>query len=185
MQPPAPKDDGKAQQAAMDAKQQQGEQALQMKSQQADLDLHGKTMQAEKKLLEKDIDLQLREIQLKAEQDQFALAKQTAEQQIQMKEQVHSVKTSAADQVRTVKDQQAKQTSQQAETKLHDSAEAIKAVTAQMADFNTSLLKAIEQQAQHTAQVLEAVTKAVTAPKVRKAIRGRDGKIEAMEETVA
>jgi hypothetical protein len=54
-----------------------------------------------------------------------------------------------------------------------------------MAQFNTSLLQAIEQQAEHTKLVLEEVTKAVTAPKVRKAIRGKDGKIEAMEETVA
>lgn len=189
MQPPQPEgqDDGQAQAEQLKAQQQQMELQLQAKQQQGELDLQMKTHEAEKKLLEKQIDLELKEIQLKADMEKFALAQQVADQKIAMKESVHATKVSASDQIRTMKDATSKKTettSKEAETKLADSANAITEVTKQMADFNTSLLTAIENQAKHTAEVLEQVTKAVTAPKVRKAVRGKDGRIEAMEETV-
>jgi hypothetical protein len=188
MQPPKPEDDGKAQQQQMKDQMQAMQDQMAVKQQQAEMALQMKTMQAEKELLAQKVDLELREMQLKADSEKFALQQQVATAQSSMRDQVHSVKTSAQDQVRTVKDASSKkeaQSAHMADTKLSSSVGAIESVTQQMASMNASLLDAIKGQADHTARVLQEVTKAVSAPRRRKAIRGKDGRIEAVEDQVA
>jgi len=146
--------------------------------------LQMKTMQAEKDLMAQKVDLELREMQLKADSEKCAMKQQMGEQKLAMQSQVHAVKTSATDQVRTLKDQSLKKESQSAhmaDTKLSSSVDAIQAVTDQMAKMNESLLTAIQSQAEQTASVLQSLT----APRRRRAIRGKDGKIESMEEELA
>jgi hypothetical protein len=188
MQPPTPEQDGKAQAQQMQDQMQAMQDQMAVKQQQNDMALQMKTMQAEKDLLAQKVDLELRELQLKSDSEKFALQQQVATAQSAMRDQVHSVKTSATDQVRTLKDQASKkvsETSQKAETNLAASADAIGQVTQQMAQMNASLLSAIQGQAEQTVQVLQEVTKSINAPRKRKAIRGKDGRIESVEDQVA
>jgi hypothetical protein len=46
-------------------------------------------------------------------------------------------------------------------------------------------VQTVATQAKHQEQMLTALTQAITAPRTKKAIRGTDGKIEAVEERVA
>ena len=188
MQPPKQEDDGKAQQQQMQDQMKAMQDQMAVKQQQNEMALQMKTMQAEKDLLAQKVDLELRELQLKSDSEKFALQQQVATAQSAMRDQMHSVKTSATDQVRTLKDQASKKvsdTSQKAETTLAASADAIGQVTQQMAQMNASLLTAIQGQAEQTVQVLQEVTKSINAPRKRKAIRGKDGRIESVEDQVA
>jgi len=184
MVPPPPENDGKAQQQQLQDQQKSMQEQLAMQQQQGDMALQMKTMQAEKDLMAQKVDLELREMQLKADSEKCAMHQQMGEQKLAMQSQVHAVKTSATDQVRTLKDQSSKkeaQSAHMADTKLSSSVDAIQAVTDQMAKMNESLLTAIQRQADQTASVLQSLT----APRRRRAIRGKDGKIEAVEDEVA
>ncbi len=205
MKAPPPADDGGKQQAAQAAQQAQAMQAqMQMQQKQGEMALQVKTMQDEKALLEKKVDLELRELQLKADQEKFVLMQQVAQEKQAMRDQVHSVKVSTDDKVRTLKEVGAKREAQAAhlaDTKLASSVGAIQSVTEQMKEINLQsnagqisqftqqmleinqhLLQAVQAQAQQTSQVLGDLKHAIAAPKVRKAVRGKDGRIEGMVE---
>ena len=188
MKEPPPENDGKAQAQQMQDQMKSMQDQMAVKQQQNEMSLQMKTMQAEKDLLAQKVDLELRELQLKSDSEKFALQQQVDQAQCAMRDQVHSMKTSTTDQVRTLKDQASKKvsdTSIKAESNLAESANAIGQVTQQMAAMNSSLLQAIQTQSEQMVQVLSEVTKSIHAPRIRKAVRGKDGKIESVEETVA
>ena len=188
MKEPPPEHDGKAQAQQMQDQMKSMQDQMAVKQQQNEMSLQMKTMQAEKDLLAQKVDLELRELQLKSDSEKFALQQQVDQAQCAMRDQVHSMKTSTTDQVRTLKDQASKKvsdTSIKAESNLAESANAIGQVTQQMAAMNSSLLQAIQTQSEQMVQVLSEVTKSIHAPRIRKAVRGKDGKIESVEETVA
>jgi hypothetical protein len=54
-----------------------------------------------------------------------------------------------------------------------------------MQDMVKQLMQTVQQQSQQTDKMMQALTKALTAPRVKKAIRGKDGRLEAVEEQVA
>jgi siroheme synthase (precorrin-2 oxidase/ferrochelatase) len=54
-----------------------------------------------------------------------------------------------------------------------------------MQDMVKQLMETVQQQSQQTDKMMQALTKALTAPRVKKAIRGKDGRLEAVEEQVA
>jgi hypothetical protein len=186
MQPPKPEDDGKGAEAQAKAQEQQmqmqkqmaiGE--VQMKQQQSEMTLKQQTMEAEKKLLEKKIDLELREIQLKAEQDKFTVAQQAAQQQMQMKEQVNTVKAGADEQIRQVKTQGAQREQQVAKSMTSE----VKQATQQVAQLSLAL-QSVQDQAKATQELLQQLLTVAKAPRVKKAVRGRDGRIERVEEEI-
>ncbi len=183
MQPPPPdeSDSGKTQEAALKQQQQLQTQQLQMQQQSQEMDLKAKTMEAEKALLEKKIDLELREIQLKAEQDKFALQKESATQMLSMKSQVDSQKMQTEQKVSSLQQGHAKQ--MQSVTKQSDATlgQGVK----EMKTMVQSLVQAIGQQAQQQEQTVQALVKAMTAPRTRKAIRGKDNRIESVVEELA
>jgi hypothetical protein len=182
MQAPKPEEDGDqgaAQQQAMQDQQKLMQQQMQMQQQSQEMDLKAKTMEAEKALLEKKIDLELREIQLHAERDKFALEKQAATQQLSLQSQADAHKLQTDQKVSTMQQGQAKQAqagAQKADTSLGQGVKELKGMV-------QTLVQAIGQQASQQDATVQALVKAVTAPRTRKAIRGKDGKIEAMEET--
>jgi hypothetical protein len=59
-----------------------------------------------------------------------------------------------------------------------------KGITA-MHDMVKTLVQTVSQQSKDNQQMLTELTKAITAPRTKKAIRGKDGRIEAVEEQVA
>lgn len=181
MTAPPPPNDGAAQAAQAQAQQQQAMAQVQLTQQQGEMDLQSKAMSAQKELLAQKVELELREIQLKADQDKFTLQQQVAQEKLTMRDQVHQVKASATDQVRSIKDASQKKEQQQ----VKQSEGTVQQIAQQMGEMNATLLSAIQAQSQQTAQVMHDMTEAMRAPRVRKAIRGVDGRIEAVEERVA
>lgn len=147
----------KAEQAVAQAQQQLQVQQAQMQQQKAQMDLQVKTLQAEKEILEKRVDLELREIQLKSEQDQFELEKQAHEESDASREMTAESEPSTPKVPR-----QPRQPSR-----------ILEQLTAMMAN-----------QANQHAQTLQTLTQAITAPKTKRAIRGPDGRIQAVTEEV-
>lgn len=178
--PPPESDGGKGQEAALKQMQQVMMQQVQMKQQEGQNALKMQSMESEKALLEKKIDLELREIQLKADQEKFALAQQTAQDRLTMRDQVHSVKTGAEESVRKVKEQGSQREQQVAKQATGD----VKRVTQQVTQLG-SALTTIQRQAEQTQSLLQEILAVAKAPRVKRAVRGADGKIERVEEEVA
>lgn len=179
--PPPGQEDGKAQAAQLQAQQQQAMGQLQLKQQQDEMNLQTQTMTAQKDLLAKKVELELREIQLNADSEKFALQQQVAQEKLSMQSQVHAVKTSATDQVRSLKDASQKK-AQQTDTQTGST---LQKMAQQMEQIQGELQAAIMAQGEQTNQAMEQMTAAMKAPRIKRAIRGKDGRIEAMEESVA
>lgn len=184
MQAPKPEengDQGAAQQKALQDQQKLMQQQMQLQQQSQELDLKSKMMEAEKSLLEKKIDLELREIQLKAEQDKFALEKQSAVQMLTLKSQSDQQKVQSDQKMATMQNTKFKTenvVNQKADATLGQGVKDLKGMV-------QTLVQAVSQQAQQQDQTVQALVRAMTAPRKRKAIRGKDGKIESMEEELA
>jgi hypothetical protein len=182
MQPPKPEesDDGAAKEQQLQMQQQMAEGQLKMQQQQQELTLKAKTMEAEKALLEKKIDLELREIQLKAEQDKFQLEKQAATQMLTVKAQADQHKAQTDQKMVTLEKTKMK-TENVVSNKIDQT------VGKDMTSLKTmvdQLIKTVAEQAKEHEQTVMALVKAVTAPRTRKAIRGKDNRIESVVEEV-
>jgi hypothetical protein len=182
MQAPKPEeaDDGAAKEQQLKMQQQMAQSQLQMQQQQQEMDLKAKTMEAEKALLEKKIDLELREIQLKAEQDKFQLEKQAAQQMLQVKAQSDQQKVATDQKVAKLENTRYKTenvVNQKADQTLGKGVQELKGLVEQ-------LVKTVGQQAQQQEKTVMALVQAVTAPRTRKAIRGKDNRIESVIEEV-
>lgn len=184
MKPPAPEDNGEqgaAQQQALQDQQKLMQQQMQLQQQSQELDLKAKTMEAEKALLEKKIDLELREIQLQAEQDKFTLEKQSAVQMLTLKSQSDQQKVQSDQKMATMQNTKFKTenvVNQKADATLGQGVKDLKGMV-------QTLVQAIGQQAQQQEQTVQALVKAMTAPRTRKAIRGKDNRIESVVEELA
>ena len=181
MKPPQPQDNGTeaaSQQKALQAQQQMAEQSLQVKQQQGEMALQAKSMQAEKALLEKSVDLELREMQLKMEQEKFEMAKGMAERDHALKTDVAQHKLQGDKKIASMENAKFKTenvVNQKADATLGKGMADMKALVQQ-------LVAAIGQQSEQHAATVEGFTKAMTAPKTRKAVRDKQGRIESVTE---
>ncbi len=194
MQPPKPPDDGKAQQQAMDQQKQMNEQALQMKQQQAEMAIQKKAMQAEMAQQQQDADLSVREMQLKAEQKIFQIQQQLAQKTMALEAGQHSLNLESQSQEidaqqRDVDSQQKDVDAQQSEMDAASKPAGKAKQKAPRAPDISELRMLMGTMAQNMIQsdqrqekMLSALAQAITAPRRRKAIRGQDGKLEAVEE---
>lgn len=184
MQAPPPEQDGKANEAAMKQQlaqmQQMMEQKQQLKVAQDELALQQKVMAEEKVLLEKKVDLELREIQFTAEQEKFQLEKQATQQMLTVTAQANQQKTQNEQKVATLQNSKFKTenvVNQKADAALGKGVQEMKALVQQ-------LVQTVAQQSKEHQQMVTALTKAMTAPRRKKAIRNKEGRIEAMEDEV-
>ena len=148
----------------------------------------GNLEEAEKALLEKKVELDLREIKLDAQEAELKLREEVATTQIAAKEDKFRTTVSANDRVRSMKEQGMKREQQvaaKADNKLATGVTAMQQTVEKMAEMQTQLVAAMTGQMQEMKGHINAVVKAVTAPRKRKAIRGKDGRLESVEETVA
>jgi hypothetical protein len=182
MQPPKPPDDGKDAAAKEQLMQAQMAQAqTELDKQKAGLDLQGKQMQAEKQLAAKENDLAMREMKLQMEEQVFKLEKQMAEQSLNLKAQGEHQKLQHEQKVSTLQNTKFKTenvVNQKADATLGTGVKAMQAIVEQ-------LVRAVATQSAEHEQMMQQVTSAITAPRKKRAIRGKDGKIESMEETLA
>jgi hypothetical protein len=184
MQPPKPEDDGQAQaaqKAQMDAQQQQ----VQSQATISQLQTQLKQSEAERQISEKEATLKLRELAVKTEEELLAMRKEVENEKLAMKSATFDTKRSADDKVRSIKDQGVKreqQVAEKADNKLAEGVGALQATVEKMAEMQTQLVATVVQQSEAQAERIEKVVQAVTAPRVKKAVRGKDGRIEAVEE---
>lgn len=177
MKEPPPENDGK--EAAAQAEAMKGQ--LELDKQKAQMDVQVKTMQAEKQLAQKENDLALREMQLKTEQQVFDLKKQVAEQTMQIKAQGEHQKVQHESKVAALQNSKFKTenvVNQKADQTITAGVKSLQGIIEQ-------LIKATAMQAAENQQMMAQMTAALTAPRKRKAIRGKDGKLEGVEEMVA
>ena len=182
MQAPKPKDDGKGAAAKEQMMQAQMAQAqTEVDKQKAGLDLQGKQMQAEKQLAAKENDLAMREMKLQMEEQVFKLEKQMADQSLNLKAQGEHQKLQHEQKVSTLQNTKFKTenvVNKKADETLGTGVKAMQAIVEQ-------LVRAVATQSAEHQQMMTQMTAAITAPRKKRAIRGKDGKIESMEDMVA
>lgn len=190
MQQPKPPDDGKAgqeqvmaakeQQLQKDAKAAQDNVASQAKISQLETAL--KASDEEKKRIGEESKLAIRELKVSVAEADLKIKEERATEKITTKETVSSVKNSADQKVRSLQEAGAKR-EQQATKDAMQGATDIKKMIQQLVEMQNQLLTALKHKEETDRATAEQVMKAVAAPKRKKAIRGKDGKIsEVIEE---
>lgn len=191
MKPPTPPEDAKkqaeAQQAQMQqqmAQVQQQAQAAQAQATQTVNEMKAKLTQSEleKEVQKREADLELREIKLDYEQKAFKLEKQFADSVINDKVDRERSKLSQEKQVATLQNGKMKTenvVAKKSEETLGKGLQGLEGIVGKMAQMTEQLMQTVTQQAEQNQVQVETLVKAMTAP--RKAVRGKDGKIERME----
>ncbi len=194
MQPPKPPDDGEAKAKALEQQQQMGQQQIQMDQQKAQMAIQQKAMQAEMQQKQAEMDLSVREMQLKGEQKIFQMQQQLAQKTLSLHAGHESLKLDQQSmdiegQQRDVESQQKDVDAQQSEIDAASKPAAKSKPKAQAAPDLSELRMLMGTMAQNMIQsdqrqekMLATLTQSITAPRRRKAIRGADGKLEAVEE---
>lgn len=194
MKQPQPPDQAKQQaQAQMDqmksqmAKLQQDAQSAVAESngKVAELELAVAKEKAEKELLKQQGMLELKQIKLNSEEAQFKLEKQYAEHTIANKAKSENDALSMKKQVASMENNKFKTENvinQKLDAKTSESAKAMESIVSQLRD---QLLGVMQQQAAEHQGHMENLAVAISKPKRKRAIRGKDGKIESViEETI-
>jgi hypothetical protein len=177
MQPPKQEDDGAEQAKAA----QQAESEIQFKQKEAEMAVKEKAMAAEQQAAQHELDLQLREAQLKVDQDIFKMQQQAAQQSLTVKAQSEGQKLDFKQKTAEMENKKYKTenvVNQKADATITKSVNDLKGLV-------ESLAKTVATQAQAHQGMIDTMTKSMSAPRRKKAIRGKDGRIEAVEDEVA
>lgn len=169
--------------------QQQGQQAMQ---------------QAQKAVAEKDMELAktraeamaekelaaIKEQSLKLDYDRrlFAIEKKFTEQAIASKVETVQSKLQGEQKVAQLQNSKFKTenvVNQKADARLGESAKALESIVGKMAEMQAQLMQVVAQQSQEGAIRQEQLLKAITAPKKKTAVRGKDGRLESVLEEIA
>jgi hypothetical protein len=179
MKPPPPENDGKEaemQMKQLEMQKQQATQEVQFKQKQSEMALQEKAMQAEMEHKQREIDLQMREMALQAKEQQFGMQQQVEKTTLDMQKQHASNEIGMKQKVADLENKRYKTenaVNQKADTALGQGLKSMQGLVEQ-------LVKAVGQQAADNQRLVDAVSK----PRVKKAVRGRDGRIERVEEEV-
>lgn len=186
MQPPKPPDDGAEQakqaQQQLTMDRQLAMKEIEYKKKEVEMALKQQTMQAEMAHKQREMDLQAREMQLQIKEQQFGMQQQAETALFDMQKQQADQSLSTRDQLQTMKEKKFSVESvvnKKTDTALGKVEQAVSKVQA--------LGQSIEQvqaQAEETKRLLGDLLKAATAKRVKKPIRGQDGRIERVEEEV-
>lgn len=184
MQPPAPEGDGGKAAAA----QQQAQQAIQAAEQKAmQSESAMKQMQSEKALAEKATTLQIDQIKLDCEREIFNIEKKAAANDIKVSVDRANEKNTTDRAITDMKNTKFKTenvVSKKADETLGAGVKAMQQIVTQQAQAVGALIQTVAQQSEENRALIAQVVQAVTAPRVKKAKRGKDGKLESVEETV-
>lgn len=179
MQPPAPEHtDGEQQRQQA---QQTAQKELQFQQKEAELAIRMKQMEAEMALKQKEADLQMRELELKMAQDQLRMERQAAQQELALKAQGEHQKLAFEQ-----KSAQLQNTKFKTENVVNQKADQTlgKGVSA-MQDMVKTLVATVAQQSNDHHAMLTQLTQALSKRRVKRAVRGTDGRIEQVVEEVA
>ena len=179
MQAPKPPDEQGAEQVQKEKEMASKE--LEMQKKMAETDIKMKEVDFMAKAKQKEMDLQLREAQLQVDTQVFGMQQQTAEQSLSNQAQLEGQKLDFKQKEAALQNGKFK-TENVANQKVD---QGLQKGIGEMKAMVQQLVQVVGQQQQQTQKLVEGLSKALTAPRVRKAIRGKDGRLEAVEEQVA
>ena len=186
MQPPKPQDDGgeakaKQMQQQMEMDKQMAVKEVDHKKKESEMALKEQAMKVEMDQKQREMDLQLREMQLQMKEHQFGMQQNVEKGMLDMhKQRAHEeleTKSKVAD-LENKKYKTENVVNAKADSALGQGVGAMKGLVQQLAEM-------VQQQSQDNQRMLAEITAMMARPRVKKAIRGKDGRIEAVEEAVA
>lgn len=186
MQPPKPEDDGGAAQVKQLQQQMQMDKQLavkevEFKKKESEMALKAQAMQAEMEQKQREMDLQLREMQLQLKEQQFGMQQHVERGMFDLEKQRATEELTTKSKVADMENKKYKTenvVNSKADTALGQGVRSMEGLVKQLTDMMT------RQSAEHQKMMAE-MTAMMARPRVKKAIRGKDGRIEAVEEAVA
>jgi hypothetical protein len=186
MQPPTPEGDGgaaaaqKAEGEKMQMQQQMAQKDLQQQQESGQTDLKVKGMQQDQQHAERRTEQDVRELKLQHAEELLSLHQKAAQESLQQRDAVSSHKLQSEKKVAALENSKYKTenvVNQKADQTLTKGIKQMEGLVEQMARMVTKLT--LENRA-----IMQDLAKAITAPRTRKAIRDKTGRIEAVEEQV-
>jgi hypothetical protein len=189
MKQPAPPEQAKQQMEQMKQQMEQQMQQIQQQAEQAVNEAKGQATAAqtelqksnyEKDVLKRETALELKQIKLDAEQAQFELEKKYTERMISERSQTENMKLDTKKQVSALENGKFK-TESVVDKKVADVGRNLQGTVDKLVQAQQQIAEVVVQQSQEIAEV----KKLASAKRIRKAIRGKDGRIERTEEELA
>ena len=189
MKQPAPPEQAKQQMEQMKQQMEQQMQQIQQQAEQAVNEAKGQATAAqtelqksnyEKDVLKRETALELKQIKLDAEQAQFELEKKYTERMIAERSQTENMKLDTKKQVSALENGKFK-TESVVDKKVADVGRNLQGTVDKLVQAQQQIAEVVVQQSQEIAEV----KKLASAKRIRKAIRGKDGRIERTEEELA
>jgi hypothetical protein len=140
-----------------------------------------KGLQQDQQHAQRSTEQDVRELKLQHAEELLQLHQKAAQESLQQRDAVSTHKLQSEKKVAALENSKFKTenvVNQKADQTLG------KGITA-MQDMVKTLVQTVTKQSQENQTMLTAMTKAITAPRTRKAIRDKTGRIEAVEEQVA
>lgn len=200
MQPPKSDEAGPGSEMAkqqMEMQKQMAMSEVQLKQKQAEMSLQEQAMQAEMQQKQREMDLQMREMALEVKTQQFGmqqqvekttmdLQKQRAHEELGTKKKEQDLTEKSFRDGKLLPNVEAV-VNKKTDTALNQVTQVVKQAqglsqTLQAAKELGQTLQAVQTQAAATQQLLKQVLHATTAKRIKKAVRGKDGRIERVEE---
>jgi hypothetical protein len=188
MKPPPPQaDDGKAQETAQKMQAQVMEEK--MKAAQALQNAQAQVTALEQKLqaaqtqnqdIARKAELDLREAKLKVDEEMLKMREQAALEKINTRDQFGLEKLNNKQTVVSMHEAKSKEVASNAnrvDTKANQSVSLMKNTALALEQNRTEMLRVIEEQGRQTQMMVAEMLKALTAPRVRNVVRGKDGRI--------
>jgi hypothetical protein len=167
-------------QQQMEMDKQMAVKEIDYKKKDSEMALKSQAMQKEMEFKQKEMDLQYREMQLQMKEHQFTMQQEVERGLFDMQKQsaVESIgNQSKMAQLENKKYKTENVVNAKADTALGQGVGAMKGLVEQLAQM-------VAKQAQDNQRMLQEITSTMSKPRVKKAVRGRDGRIEAVEEVL-
>lgn len=169
--------------------QQQAQQAIDQAKQSAiQSKMAADQATAEKDALKTQTDLALREQKLKFDEEVFRLEKQFAEKTLQQQAQTENVKLTHQQKMATLDNGKYKTenvVNKKADDTLGKGLQGLTQIVNQQAQAISTLMQTVTEQAHENREQVQGLTKAITAKRIKKPIRGKNGAIESVIEEMA
>ena len=180
-QPPPPPSDNAGQAEQMQMQQEAAMKDVQHAQEKGQVELQVKNLQADQQHAQRKTDQDVRELKIQHAAEMLSKDQQMAQEKLGLRDQVSQHKLKSDQKVASLENSKFKTenvVNQKADQTLGKGIQAMQAMV-------ETLVQTVATQAKHQEQMLTALTQAITAPRTKKAIRGKDGKIEAVEDRVA
>lgn len=187
MKAPAPEGDGgaaaeqKAQAEKMQMQHQMAQKDLQHQQESGQNDLKLKGMQQDQQHAQRSTDQDVRELKIQHANELLQVHQKAAQESLSQRDAVSTHKLNTEKKVASLENQKYKTenvVNQKADQTLG------KGLTA-MQDMVKTLVQTVDKQSKDSHAMVTELTKAITAPRVKKAVRDKQGRLESVEEKVA